>query len=87
MSQTVFFFYVQKNKGKLFFDGKSGGTLLAGATLNNRVYLSEAMFFNKCALKSPGKFDQNTTELAKRFVGFFCALFIFTEFHKYFLFF
>ena len=64
MSQTVFFFYVQKNKGKLFFDGKSGGTLLAGATLNNRVYLSEAMFFNKCALKSPGKFGQNTTELA-----------------------
>ena len=40
-----FLFYVQKNKGKIFFDGKSRGTLLAGATLNNRVYLSQAIFF------------------------------------------
>ena len=59
-----FSFLCQKNKGKIFFDGKSRSTLLAGATLNNRVYLSEAMFFYKCALKSPGKFGQNTTELA-----------------------
>ena len=58
------FFMSKKIKGKFFFDGKSRSTLLAGATLNNRVYLSEAMFFYKCALKSPGKFGQNTTELA-----------------------
>ena len=76
-----FLFYVKKNKGKIFFDGKSRGTLLAGATLNNRVYLSQAIFFfYKCALKSPGKFGQNTTELAiwnlkKKVCGLFlCAL-------------
>ena len=40
-----FLFYVKKNKGKIFFDGKSRSTLLAGATLDNRVYLSEAILF------------------------------------------
>ena len=57
-------FLWEKNKGKLFCDGKSRGLLWSTAALTNRICPSKAMFSKKSALKSPRKFDRDITELA-----------------------
>ena len=74
------FFMSKKIKGKFFSTGSREALSLWERHWTTEFTSLKPCFFYKCALESPGKFGQNTTELAilnlkkKGLWAFFCAL-------------